>query len=524
MSVAALPPDVAWSLVGYTLGPRGWPLRTKDKKYARVLGLIRFSSTCRVARELYGDLRFKALMICVAPGREAHIGIPSRRVVDDFEETYGNLVKAPDAWREDRAVVLAAVQLSGDALRTVDSSYLTDKEIVLAAIKNEDAKTALLDLSQKIYRLIPEELQLDEEVARAALGKIGERYIPEIITQGWTAEILFPAQIRDSDLMLDALRGNISLFYASERLIGDREAVISAVSQTGSINRLQSNLQFADERLRDDRGVVEAAIRGSDGGFRALCHASDRLRDDRDLAFMAVQLYCPETAPFSLSSSYRNLSLRLRSDRELFLQAVAKSVPLSAACSYNWRRTSGIDELLESAGPVLQADRSVVLAAVTKDPMALVSCSDAFRADREIVLAAIAIAGFALYAASAALQADRDIVLAAVRKTGPALHFAAEELKDDFEIALAACENQGCAIEFVSQRLKDDGRIRAAAEAEHAALIEKCGGFENLGRHGRTEEEREREIFARDFANGLPFEQWGATASAVVASNSDADY
>ena len=74
----------------------------------------------------------------------------------------------------------------------------------------------------------------------------------------------------------------------------------------------------------------------------------------------------------------------------------------------------------------------------------------------------------------------------------------------------------------MSQRLKDDGRIRAAAEAEHAALIEKCGGFENLGRHGRTEEEREREIFARDFANGLPFEQWGA--SAVVASNSDADY
>ena len=526
MSVAALPPEVAWSLVGYTLGPRGMPLRTKDKKYARALDLIRFSSTCRVARELYRDLRFKALMICVAPGREAHIGFPIRRFVYPMEETYGNLVKAPDAWREDRAVVLAAVQLSGDALRTVDSSYLTDKEIVLAAIKNEGAKTVLLDLSQKVYRLIPEELQLDEEVARAALGKIGERYIPEIITQGWTAEILFPAQIRDSDLMLDALRGNISLFYASERLIGDREAVISAVSQTGSINRLQSNLQFADERLRDDRGVVEAAIRGSDGGFRALCHASDRLRDDRDLAFMAVQLYCPETAPFELSSNYRDLSLRLRSDRELFLQAVAKSAPLSAACSDNVsRRTSGIYELLESAGPVLKDDRSLVLTAVTKDPMALFACSDAFRADREIVVAAISILGFALCAASAALKADRDIVLAAVRQMGLALCWAPEELKDDFEIALAACENQGCAIEFVSQRLKDDGRIRAAAEAEHAALIEKCGGFENLGRHGRTEEEREREIFARDFANGLPFEQWGASpVDDVVASNSDADY
>jgi len=523
MSVAALPPEVAWSLVGYTLGPRGWPLRTKDRKYARVLDLIRFSSTCRVARELYGDLRFKALMICVAPGQEAHIGIPSRRVVDDFEETYGNLVKAPDAWREDRAVVLAAVHQSGDVLRTVDSSHLTDKEIVLAAIKNEDAKTALLDLSQKIYRLIPEELQLDEEVARAALGKIGERYIPEIVTQGWTAEILFPAQIRDSDLMLDALRGNISLFYASERLIGDREAVIAAVSQTGPINQIyHPNLQFADERLRDDRGVVEAAIRGSDGGFRALQYASDRLRDDRDLAFMAIQLYCPKTAPFSLSSSYRDLSLRLRSDRELFLQVLAKS----AACSDNvCRRESGIVELLQSAGPVLQEDRNVVLAAVTKDPMALLSCSDAFRADREIVVAAIAIDGFALCGASAALQADRDIVLAAVRETGLALYFAAEELKDDFEIALAACENQGCVIEFVSQRLKDDGRIRAAAEAEHAALIEKCGGFENLGRHGRTEEERQREIFARDFANGLPFEQWGASAADdVVASNSDADY
>jgi hypothetical protein len=142
-----------------------------------------------------------------------------------------------------------------------------------------------------------------------------------------------------------------------------------------------------------------------------------------------------------------------------------------------------------------------------------------------IVVAAISIAGFALCAASAALKADRDIVLAAVRQTGIALYFAAEELKDDFEIALAACENQGCAIEFVSQRLKDDGRIRAAAEAEHAALIEKCGGFENLGRHGRTEEEREREIFARDFANGLPFEQWGASAvDDVVASSSEADY
>merc|ERR1712194_745197 len=69
---------------------------------------------------------------------------------------------------------------------------------------------------------------------------------------------------------------------------------------------------------------------------------------------------------------------------------------------------------------------------------ALQSADGDLQANREIVLAAVSKHGAALHFAAEYLQANREFVLAAVSKHGAALHFAAGDLWADHEVVLVA--------------------------------------------------------------------------------------
>lgn len=497
MRLSSMSPDVAWSVFSYVLAPGDGPMiinfpGSDASKFDRLQSLVRFSSTCRVARTLiYGDTRFKGLMLCVAPGRETR-GVIHRWLQEVVERGEGGMAyaKAPDAWREDRAVVLAAVRLDGDTLHTVDSRFLEDKEIVVAAIEHERS-TILAGISnnQMIYAELSEELRLDHDVARAALGNIQtlDAYLshrkPEI----------FPAQIRDSkEVMLDAMSETLPLNYASERLRGDRDVVLAAVSQER--NNIYPNLQHAPDALRDDRRIVEAAMRGTGGGFLSLQYASARLRDDRALASEAIQSYVVKHA-HGLEMGFDKMSTRLKSDRALFMEALAKYDDLQNPPSF-------ASHFLHAADVSLRDDKELVLEVVRRDACGIEIASERLRDDRDVVLLAVCSSGDLLEFASEALRADRDVVLAAVQNVGYSLTFAAEELQDDFDIALAACTNEGAALELVSPRLRNDRSIRAAARAERAALLARCGGIDNLcnmGVHKHPDRDYQREMRASDY-------------------------
>ena len=494
MSVLSLSPDVVWIIVNYKLTHSSalFPIYTKSDQHKRLLELLCFSATCRVARALtYQDVRFKGLMISLAPGKEVRGGVFAS-MAHSYARIGRKPLKAPEAWREDRAVVLAAVKSANSFALQISSCFLNDKEVVLAAIEHEPPSMLSMHSAPNIYTLIPEELRLDHDVARAALRKIDM-----LLTVDKPES--FPAAIRDSkDLMLELLSGQgptarecggtLPLTFASDRLRADRDVVLAAVTQ--KMNARNPNLQHASEALRDDRDIVEAAIGATGGGFNSLQFASARLRDDRDLALLAIQSYTRKHSGCGLDTGFRSLSMRLRSDRSLFMEALAKSE--DRHCPH----------LLSSAGSALQEDRQTVLAVVTRNALGIQVASEAFCADRDLIFVAVRQEGYALSCASDALQADRDVVLSAVSNVGTAIQFAAEDLLDDYDIALAACTNEGAALEFVSRRLRNNRSIRAAARAERAALIAKVGGIENLcDIYGAQDPDRDydREMRAQQF-------------------------
>jgi hypothetical protein len=105
---------------------------------------------------------------------------------------------------------------------------------------------------------------------------------------------------------------------------------------------------------------------------------------------------------------------------------------------------------LAYATPELQADKDIVMAAVSCRGAALQHASQELKADKEVVLAAVSRdKGMALQFASAELQSDRQVVLAAVTcelkpaaKTPRDTKFASAELQSDRQVVLAAvtCE------------------------------------------------------------------------------------
>ena len=209
-------------------------------------------------------------------------------------------------------------------------------------------------------------------------------------------------------------------------------------------------------------------MRATRGGFVSLAVASERLRDDLDLAALAVSVYAP-TSGVDIDKGYEAMSERVRSDRALFLELVAKADhPLSLGlCDSSEREPrqgdSRVAKLLAKAADALQGDKEAVLAAVAKDVEAIYEASDALQQDGDVLRVAIASDGRKLELAPPAIRGDKTVVLRAVRQTGSALEFASDALRDDYDVCFTACTNEGAALEWVSRRLRDDRSIRAAA-------------------------------------------------------------
>jgi len=142
--------------------------------------------------------------------------------------------------------------------------------------------------------------------------------------------------------------------------------------------------------------------------------------------------------------------------------AAADAAPAKRVCT----DAVGVDaRALRWAGPALQADRPVVLAAVRQNGGALQWASPVLRADREVVLAAVAQDGWALQHASAALRADRPVVLAAVTQAGWALKWASPALKADRDIVLVARTQNGRALQHAVPALRHDPDVVLVARA-----------------------------------------------------------
>lgn len=124
---------------------------------------------------------------------------------------------------------------------------------------------------------------------------------------------------------------------------------------------------------------------------------------------------------------------------------------------------------LQFASKELQANRKVVLAAVTKDGSALQFAHLELQADQQVAFAAVTQHGAALQFAAMEMQSDRQVALAAVLQDGTALQFASKDLRADRQVVLAAVMQDGIALQFANTELRATRKVVLAAVAQDGA-------------------------------------------------------
>lgn len=161
------------------------------------------------------------------------------------------LQHAPQAAREDREVVLAAVARDGRSLRFASRELQADREVVLAAIAQ----------SSDSFAFASSALRADRRVVLTAIAKCG------MALQHAAAELR-----ADREIALKAVTSiGFALEHVSPELQVDREVVLTAVTENGFA------LLLLCPELKADREIVLAAV-ASD--TRALGLAAPEIQEE----------------------------------------------------------------------------------------------------------------------------------------------------------------------------------------------------------------------------------------------------
>ncbi|EFC42104.1 predicted protein [Naegleria gruberi] len=395
-----------------------------------------------------------------------------------------------DNFRNDREIVMAAVNENGRTLKYASSELRNDFEIVKTAARNN--RRALWYASKQ--------LSSNKEIVMTAVK-----------SNGLSLEYM-PTQIRnDRKIVKIAIQENgNALGYASKELKSDKEIALLAIESSPKAYECASNQLTNDQDLilkvlskscdyifgidqsiklfKNDRKFILAIAKLD--GLKALRNASLELRDNREIVIEAVQQN-PNALVYA-SSELRNdkeivkmavmengscltfASNELKDDKEIAELAFKSS---EIAVRYFSERLRNDIEFLSGFGKRgyllkilpdhFMNDREIVLEAIKLDPQIILTLPNELKRDREFILQAVTRCGMALRGVSSEFQKDRELVLAAVTQNGNSINFASQEVWNDKEIVLKAAET--CNQELLLKLPSFDKQI-------YLQLIKKRGG------------------------------------------------
>jgi hypothetical protein len=176
------------------------------------------------------------------------------------------------------------------------------------------------------------------------------------------SKIFFEGCLNNRDLMLPILNiyGYALSYVTNNNILSDRECVLAAVSNTGTV------LKYANSSLHNDKEIVFKAVENIGTAYK---YASYEMRENKDLAKIAIE-YEGHIIEYA--------SKNILEDRNLILMAVARS---GTALQYAYK---------------FQDDRKVVLAAVKNNGYAWRYANKNLQNDIEIVKIAVITSIFAL--------------------------------------------------------------------------------------------------------------------------------
>ena len=163
----------------------------------------------------------------------------------------------------------------------------------------------------------------------------------------------------DESFIVEAVKTNpLAIEYASESIKSNQQLMDTLVVE----HKIYSALKYASMEVKDNVQIVKEAVK-DDAFF--LEFASDRLRDDEDVALLAIDsdANCTEAMQF--------VSDRLKNNREFVLKVVS------------------MIGFVEYVPEEYRNDEEIVMAAVRKDGQSICFAGEQFRDNKEIVREAL---------------------------------------------------------------------------------------------------------------------------------------
>jgi len=200
----------------------------------------------------------------------------SMDAIKTFLRQDGHMLEhAPDELKNDKRIVLQALEQDSSCLRYASDNLRNDKQLVLQNLQ--------------AFRYVSNELKNDREIVWKA------------VNQNYMALHYASDELKnDREIVLEAInQSGMAISYASDELQRDKEIVLKAVRQQPRALKYLPNEMKQDKEIvleavirdgwaladaaiemKSDKEVVLAAVRQN--GF-ALNYASDELRNDRDI-------------------------------------------------------------------------------------------------------------------------------------------------------------------------------------------------------------------------------------------------
>jgi len=304
-------------------------------------------------------------------------------VLGDVAHDPSLLQYCSDELKGDKEIVIAALKqdMSGEILRYASDELKNDKDVVMVAIKNNwtSFRYASLEIRDN-FDVVLFAIKINSSALMYASSRLKEdeslEALANRVRKGQSLKYQSSSKLDDKDFVLSQVQiDGTELEFVSTRLRDNCDVVLAAVGQNGlslayasprwqnnydvvidAVNNNGLSLEFASDEIRDDQDVVEAAIKSN---CMALEHASYRLRNDHQMLIMVNEL--SEASFEYLVRQITDDSLFQQcDDSELlddFLELVSTLLQEKTALLQDWLRNECMARKLES---LVQFDRSIL--------------------------------------------------------------------------------------------------------------------------------------------------------------------